>query len=479
MNAVAFSIYGRDPKYVEGAVRNAERVPEAYPGFTAVFYLDTRTTPPELPGRLRALGAEVRVGDSADGVLPEDRMLWKLLAIDDPTMDVILFRDADSRITRREVAAVTEWLASDKAAHVMRDFPNHACRIGGGLWGVRRSKLPGFSFRAPWEDYKRRHPGWQSEYRWEDQTFLAESVWPTIEHQVVQHDEFSGYPGTVPFPTPHDPSEGFVGEIFEIRDGVDCHIPHHRQFREARKATAHMNPDTRIAVCCYAGDQHQVIKALGNYLQHTRPVVILSPEDSPAIINYPGIENRVGGKRAYIGQESLDRQRKHLEILLTFPENHFLIHDADSICLSAEIPKYLYEEPDFVWSNLVNDDIPEHKVEFDTRDNWPHVAFQPPYFLSRATIEKMLAVAGRPEALASPVMPFVDFYMVQLTMLAGLGFRRFRNCVSCSDHPSLLGWQIMTNQVRDDGVVIVHSVKRHEIYLELLKAREDYLRAHP
>jgi len=64
MNAVAFSIYGSDPKYVAGAVRNAERVPEAYPGFTAVFYLDTRTTPPELPGRLRALGAEVRSGRS-------------------------------------------------------------------------------------------------------------------------------------------------------------------------------------------------------------------------------------------------------------------------------------------------------------------------------------------------------------------------------------------------------------------------------
>lgn len=240
-----------------------------------------------------------------------------------------------------------------------------------------------------------------------------------------------------------------------------------------------MNKDTRIAVCGYAGDQHYIIKALGNYLQHRCPVVVLSPEDSPAEIRYPGIENRFAGKRAYIGQESLDRQRLHLQELLKFPENHFLIHDSDSICLSPELPKYLYDEPDRVWSNLVNDDIPEHEAEFSTRPGWPHVAFQPPYFLSRKTIEALLSVADHPGAKASPVMPFIDFYMVQLTMLAGLSYRRFPHCVSCSDHPSMCGHQIMENQVRDDGAIFIHSVKREEVYQRLLAARQEYLRNHP
>lgn len=241
-----------------------------------------------------------------------------------------------------------------------------------------------------------------------------------------------------------------------------------------------MNEDTRIAICCYEGDQHYVIKALGNYLQHQRPVVVLSPEDSKAEIRYPGIENRFGGKRAYIGQDSLDRQRIHLKILIDqFPENHFLIHDSDSICLAPELPRYLYDEPDHVWSNLVNDDIPQHIPEFDTRPGWPHVAFQPPYFLSRKTIEAMLAVADRPEAKASPIMPFIDFYMVQLTMLAGLSYRRFPHCVSCSDHPSMCGADIMSNQVRNDGAIFIHSVKRPEVYQRLLLDRQEYLRTHP
>src|ERR1035437_3832925 len=212
-----------------------------------------------------------------------------------------------------------------------------------------------------------------------------------------------------------------------------------------------MNENTRIVICCFAGDQVQVIRALGNYLQHGCPVVVLSPEDSKAEIRYPGIENRFAGKRAYIGQESLDRQRLHLQELLTFPEKFFLIHDSDSICLSPELPRCLYDEPDLVWSNLVNDDIPEHQVTFPV--GWPHVAFQPPYFLSRGTIEKMLAVADR--IVANPMLPFIDFYMVQLTVEAGLSYRRFPHCVSVSDHPSLLGVEIMTKQVREDGAIFI------------------------
>jgi hypothetical protein len=236
-----------------------------------------------------------------------------------------------------------------------------------------------------------------------------------------------------------------------------------------------MNEDTRIAICCYAGDQHQVIKTLGQYLHHRRPVVVLSPEDSKAEIRYPGIENRFAGKRAYIGQESLDRQRLHLQELLKFPENRFLIHDADSVCLSPKIPDYLYAEPDLVWSNLVNDGIPEHQPAYPP--GFPHIAFQPPYFLSRRTIEAMLAVAEG--ITANPTMPFIDHYMVQLTLKAGLPYRSFRDGVSCPISGDPASAQVATDGVRNGGLIFIHSVKRVEDMTRLLQARNQYLRSHP
>ena len=53
-------------------------------------------------------------------------------------VDLFLSRDLDSRISPREVSAVTEFLSDPRANfHVMRDHPAHVTYIMGGLWGVK------------------------------------------------------------------------------------------------------------------------------------------------------------------------------------------------------------------------------------------------------------------------------------------------------------------------------------------------------
>ena len=230
-----------------------------------------------------------------------------------------------------------------------------------------------------------------------------------------------------------------------------------------------LNPDTRVAICCYEGDHRQVVQSLGLYAHHQCPITVLSPEDSKVEITHPALDitNLSAGKRAHIMQESLDRQREHLKLLLTFPEKYFFIHDADSLCLDPKIPAYIYAEPDLVWSNVQPDAIPEHQPEFPP--DWPHVAFQPPYFLSRKTIEALLAVADK--VTTSLVMPFIDFYMVQLTMAAGLGWKNYLTGVSVCMSPQedevldaikadvyMRGMKIGLARIRA-GANIIHSVK--------------------
>lgn len=255
-----------------------------------------------------------------------------------------------------------------------------------------------------------------------------------------------------------------------------------------------MNEDTRVVVCCYAGDQHQVIGSLGAYLHHQCPVTILSPEDSPAGIVYPGVDCKFAGRRAYIGQESLDRQLEHLKLMLTYPEKYFLVHDSDSFLLDPKIPAYLYAEPDVVWSNQVDDAIPEHQDTFP--EGWPHVAFQPPYFLSRATIEKMVAVGDDERVKATHMMPFIDYYMMALTTVAGLPWKRFMDCVSCpiaidvvahplegqTQHEKEVygnGYKIAMDAVLNRGAVIVHSIKDPLAVHAFLEARKRFLVGNP
>jgi hypothetical protein len=252
-------------------------------------------------------------------------------------------------------------------------------------------------------------------------------------------------------------------------------------------ASAHLS--TRVVICCYEGDAHQLY--MPGYLQHGCPVTILSPDDSRAIFDIPGVDCAFAGKRAYIGQDSLDRQREHLKLMLTYPENFFLCHDSDSIALDAKIPDYLYDDPDVVWSNQVDDAIPEHQGEFP--ENWPHVAFQPPYFLSRSTIEALIAVGDHPDVQASSVMPFIDYYMVQLTMVAGLRWARFRDCLSCpvaadprkaglldpADVTTYtMGYQIALEGI-GRGANILHSVKDPAAASRFIEARKKFLADNP
>lgn len=57
-NIVSFSLWGADPRYVRGALRNADLMPEIYPGWKARFYLDA-TVPREAVAQLERLSAEV------------------------------------------------------------------------------------------------------------------------------------------------------------------------------------------------------------------------------------------------------------------------------------------------------------------------------------------------------------------------------------------------------------------------------------
>ena len=128
---ISFSLYGRHPHYILGAIANARHARMAYPGWICRFYVSDNV-PASIITRLQGYGAEViNMGRH----LGHEGMFWRFLAMVDPEVDIALSRDADSRFVKSELLMVNEWLASSKKFHVMRwpfKYP-----ILGGLWGVR------------------------------------------------------------------------------------------------------------------------------------------------------------------------------------------------------------------------------------------------------------------------------------------------------------------------------------------------------
>jgi protein O-GlcNAc transferase len=207
---ISFSLWGDNPKYTVGAIRNAEIAQSVYPDWVCRFYCDEKSVPAEKIDTVMSM-PNVEVIRLSASKEPHWSMFWRFYAAADPCVDVAVFRDSDSRVGIREALAVENWLASGKTFHVMRDHRHHNSPICGGMWGVRGSKLR--NMRLLIDSYYRTKMDRSSLYGI-DQDFLIHSVCPMMNGDCIEHDEFFA---RKPFPIARDPKH-FVGQVYDEND---------------------------------------------------------------------------------------------------------------------------------------------------------------------------------------------------------------------------------------------------------------------
>ncbi|MEC3878251.1 hypothetical protein [Parapedobacter sp. 10938] len=199
---LSFSLWGDQPHYTVGAIRNAELAREIYVDWHVLVYHDN-TVPDETLTQLQQLN--VQLIDMTGS--PIYSLFWRFLAADIEDCSHAIFRDTDSRISLREQKAVDEWIKSGNTLHVMRDHPHHQTPFGaqglgilGGMWGIRggsyamESAIRGFITE-------------QRDQYGVDQNFLQE-VYRTFGRSQTIHDDFFE---RKPFPVPRT-GYHFIGE---------------------------------------------------------------------------------------------------------------------------------------------------------------------------------------------------------------------------------------------------------------------------
>jgi len=211
---VSYGLYGTDPKYNQGAIRNAELVKTIFPGWTARFY-HREDVPVSILNELKELGAELvlmsKGSQTTKGAIAG--MFWRFLVADDDTVERFIVRDSDSRLNAREAHAVAEWMRSGEKVHTIRDHPNHDRPLNGGLWGGTKGCIPGGI-----AEHIRKFANKQGYGG--DLQFLNEVVWPRVKHSQLAHDAYTcrKYPNSKPFPTKRPDNYQHVGQVFDSRD---------------------------------------------------------------------------------------------------------------------------------------------------------------------------------------------------------------------------------------------------------------------
>lgn len=208
MKIISFSLWGNNPKYTVGAIKNAELAREVYPGWICRFYVANDVPLPIILNLEQFDNVQV-VQMSEPGNWKS--MFWRFFPASEKDVEVMISRDTDSRLNHREGEAVLEWIRSDKDFHIMRDHPAHRFAILGGMWGAKKGAIDNIKELIT-------KFGGTNQYG-TDYIFFQNIIFPNLKNPMV-HDEFFGGQD---FPSEREGYE-FVGEVF---DHEDTNTPEH------------------------------------------------------------------------------------------------------------------------------------------------------------------------------------------------------------------------------------------------------------
>lgn len=212
MKVISFSLWGNNPTYTIGAIKNADIAAELFPEWKCIFYCFS-TVPQDIIDQLKSKpNTIVRM---VDGEGDNRGMFNRFYPAEEEGVERMICRDTDSRLSPREVLAVNDWISKGTDFHIMRDHPYHSIPILGGMWGVVGGKLNGIVQAA--KDFL------PTSDKGQDQQFLTKWVWSKISNghltTTVHDDIFTNNP----FPLGAergDKNRGvwFVGQCFDEND---------------------------------------------------------------------------------------------------------------------------------------------------------------------------------------------------------------------------------------------------------------------
>lgn len=204
---ISFSLWGNDPKYTIGAIKNAKLTKSIFPNWECWVYCG-ESVDSKIIDSLEKENAKIII-KKENG--PWTGTFWRFETIADPDVEIFISRDTDSRLSKREFYAVEEWEKSKNLFHVMRDHPAHTVPILAGMWGAKKPILSDINYLI--EFFKNSHL-WNPSEKQLDQIFLKQIIWPRVSYTTMTHDEIFS---SKPFPTQRQNYE-FVGDVFDEND---------------------------------------------------------------------------------------------------------------------------------------------------------------------------------------------------------------------------------------------------------------------
>jgi len=170
MKIFSMSVYGSNPRYIQGALKQTELCEKFFPGWQIRIYTDNAQNLANIAHRADI----IEVTDGTSGVF------WRFRPLFESPQNIVVVRDSDSRITQREQMAVNEWIQSSQDFHVIKDHQAHyEWPVNAGMFACK-GKLSDDLFNSMVHAQN-------NHYYTSDQVWLRDHVWPQKQSTALVH----------------------------------------------------------------------------------------------------------------------------------------------------------------------------------------------------------------------------------------------------------------------------------------------------
>lgn len=173
---ISISVWGNKSSYLVGTLKNIELAQKIFPDWICRIFIDETVPSKYVEEMMKFPNAEVAQVDEKFVF----GAFWRFYSMFQNEDDIVISRDSDSRLSKREKRCVDEWLESDKKFSIIRDHERHYdWPILAGMWGIK-GKMDDDVFDKM-KMYYNNH------FYTSDQIFLKEVVWPIAKNDCLMH----------------------------------------------------------------------------------------------------------------------------------------------------------------------------------------------------------------------------------------------------------------------------------------------------
>jgi hypothetical protein len=195
MKVISFCIYGSKDKYCKGLDENLKLIQNNLPDYNVFIYVgqrckessegtislnlfDSNNVPDHWISTYKSYQFVKIIYTEIDGMY---NRCQRFLPIDDPNVEIMIVRDTDSRLHKRDIWCIRNFESSNYLFHAIRDHPEHGAYILAGLWGIKKQQ--GLIMNQLLKKYLQINSN--INYVQYDQYFLRDIVYPLVNKNMI------------------------------------------------------------------------------------------------------------------------------------------------------------------------------------------------------------------------------------------------------------------------------------------------------